>query len=505
MTLRKVVDDLNEFLGIFPPHIKSSVRDQPELPQLIEVILDLGRKPEARFPHKESLLSNNLVTREDLESVVAAIGDFGVDNRAGIEGTLHRISCIRNRMGLIVGLTCRVGRAIYGTVDIVRDIVESGKSSLLLGPPGLGKTTKLREIARVLSDELKKRVIVVDTSNEIAGDGDIPHPAIGNARRMQVRSPEEQRDVMIEAVENHMPEAVIIDEIGREEETSAARTIAERGVQLIATAHGNTLQNLVANPMLCNLVGGVQAVTLGDEEARRRSTQKTVLEREATPTFDVVIEMLDRERIAIHHDTAKAVDTMLRGNSTEAEVREELETGEVLHTLQVMVEPTTSFTMNDLSQTSQKSSLSLLPYGVSRNHLERAAINLNAPINLVKRWQDADVVLTLRSHARRERGKLEEALRSGKEVFAIRSNTYSQIESQLREILGSRATLDETTAVNEAKEAVNEAIDFNRSVRLIPRAARLRRLQHRIAEEYNLKSESIGSEPHRRVIIRPTT
>ena len=190
-----------------------------------------------------------------------------------------------------------------------------------MGRPGIGKTTMLREAARVLADDLGKRVVVVDTSNEIAGDGDIPHPAIGKARRMQVRTPSLQHEVMIEAVENHMPQVIVIDEIGTELEAQAARTIAERGVQLIGTAHGNNLDNLMLNPTLSDLIGGIQTVTLGDEEARRRRTQKSVLERKAPPTFDVIIEIQDRERVTVHADVADTVDSMLRGDQVAPELR----------------------------------------------------------------------------------------------------------------------------------------------------------------------------------------
>ncbi|MEO5885950.1 MAG: R3H domain-containing nucleic acid-binding protein, partial [Candidatus Limnocylindrales bacterium] len=257
----------------------------------------------------------------DIAFVVEHIGSFGDDNRAGIERTLHRISAIRNRNGKIVGLTCRIGRAVYGTIDIIDDFVESGKSILIMGRPGIGKTTMLREAARVLADDLGKRVVVVDTSNEIAGDGDIPHPAIGKARRMQVRTPSMQHEVMIEAVENHMPQVIVIDEIGTELEAQAARTIAERGVQLIGTAHGNNLDNLMLNPTLSDLIGGIQSVTLGDEEARRRRTQKSVLERKAPPTFDVIVEIQDRERVAVHSDVAETIDAMLRGDAVAPELR----------------------------------------------------------------------------------------------------------------------------------------------------------------------------------------
>ncbi|MEW5866004.1 MAG: R3H domain-containing nucleic acid-binding protein [Bacillota bacterium] len=322
MTRREVTDNLDELLEVLPPKIRESLERQGNIDDLLEIVLDLGRRPEARFPGGRFVyLDENPAKREDIEFLTKRVGAFGNDNRAGIERTLHRISGIRNRYGEIVGLTCRIGRAVYGTIDIVRDVVELGKSILLLGKPGVGKTTLLREVARVLADEFNKRVVVVDTSNEIAGDGDIPHPAIGRARRMQVPAPARQADVMIEAVENHMPEVIVIDEIGTEAEAQAARTIAERGVQLIGTAHGNTLENLVLNPTLSDLVGGIQAVTLGDEEARKRGTQKTVLERKAPPTFDIVIEIKDRDSLAIHRDVARTVDLLLRGIEPRPEVR----------------------------------------------------------------------------------------------------------------------------------------------------------------------------------------
>src|SRR6185369_13337565 len=226
-----------------------------------------------------------------------------------------------NRSGKIVGLTARIGRAVFGTIEIIDDLVENGKSVLIMGRPGIGKTTMLREAARVLADDLNKRVVVVDTSNEIAGDGDIPHPGIGRARRMQVPTPSLQHAVMIEAVENHMPEVIVIDEIGTEQEAAAARTIAERGVQLVGTAHGQTLENLMLNPTLCDLIGGIQAVTLSDDEARRRGTQKTVLERKAPPTFDVVLELIDFDKLAVHHNVMKTVDLILRGVPPRAEIR----------------------------------------------------------------------------------------------------------------------------------------------------------------------------------------
>jgi len=318
---RELIDDLDVLLAALPPEIVAAIHALAERTDLIEVVMDLGRRPEARFPDSEVTLLDREVDEADIAHVVDKIGSFGDDNRAGIERTLHRISAIRNRTGKIVGLTCRIGRAVYGTIDIIDDFVETGKSILIMGRPGIGKTTMLREAARVLADDLGKRVVVVDTSNEIAGDGDIPHPAIGKARRMQVRTPALQHEVMIEAVENHMPQVIVIDEIGTELEAQAARTIAERGVQLIGTAHGNNLDNLMLNPTLSDLIGGIQSVTLGDDEARRRRTQKSVLERKAPPTFDVIVEIQDRERVMVHADVAETVDAMLRGDPVSAEQR----------------------------------------------------------------------------------------------------------------------------------------------------------------------------------------
>jgi len=325
----RITDDLNKLLEMLPTDLRDKLHAHPDKDQLIEVVMDLGRLPEARFPGKAEYLSDRLITQTDLEDCIKTIGDFGGDNRAGIERTLHRISAIRNRRGDIIGLTCRVGRAVFGTISMIRDLVESGKSILMLGRPGVGKTTALREIARVLADDLGKRVVIIDTSNEIAGDGDVPHPAIGRARRMQVAKPELQHQVMIEAVENHMPEVIVIDEIGTELEAIAARTIAERGVQLVGTAHGNQLENLMKNPTLSDLIGGIQSVTLGDDEARRRGSQKSVLERKAPPTFEVAVEMLERQTWTIHDEVAQTVDMLLRGRQPNPQVRSVDRSGKV--------------------------------------------------------------------------------------------------------------------------------------------------------------------------------
>jgi stage III sporulation protein SpoIIIAA len=324
-----MTDDLQKLLDVLPQDLRQALENHPQRDSLVEVVLDLGRRPEARFPGSAEYLSEQPITQQQIDDCVSRVGIFGGDNRAGIEQTLHRISAIRNRTGKIIGLTCRVGRAIFGTIGMIRDLVETGQSILMLGRPGVGKTTALREIARVLADELNKRVVIIDTSNEIAGDGDVPHPAIGKARRMQVSRPEEQHQVMIEAVENHMPEVIVIDEIGTELEAMAARTIAERGVQLVGTAHGNQIENLIKNPTLSDLVGGIQAVTLGDDEARRRGSQKTVLERKALPTFEIAVEMHERQRWVVHESVADTVDMLLRGRQPNPQTRTVDENGKV--------------------------------------------------------------------------------------------------------------------------------------------------------------------------------
>jgi stage III sporulation protein SpoIIIAA len=490
-----------------PPHIREALHRQADLHHLIEIVMDLGRRPEARFPARAMDLSGQAIAREDLDYVIHRVGSFTQDNRAGIERTLHRISGIRNRRDAIVGLTCRVGRAVYGTVNVLRDVIESGKSLLLLGRPGVGKTTLLRESARVLSTELSKRVIIVDTSNEIAGDGDIPHPGIGSSRRMQVPRPELQHAVMIEAVENHMPEVIVIDEIGTEAEALASRTIAERGVQLIATAHGNSLDNLLMNPTLSDLLGGIHAVTLSDEEARRRGTQKTVLERKAPPTFDTLVEIRNRDEFSVFHDTASVVDAFLRGRSVRPEVRVRRPEGyEVLEEVVAAAEPQKRRSKEKPAEgvTSRKS-VRIYPYGVSKDRLMRAIKDLQVAATIAKTPKDADVVLTLKAHEKRQPRTLRDLEDQGLEISIIRSNTVSQMKSFLVNTFGLETEDNaEEKAISEAQEAVDRVMSFGKPIELSPQSAHIRRIQHQYIEQAGLGSESRGEVPWRRVIVLPT-
>ncbi|MCJ7510057.1 MAG: AAA family ATPase, partial [Dehalococcoidia bacterium] len=426
------------------------------------------------------------------------------DNRAGIERTLHRISAIRNRHGRIVGLTCRVGRAVFGTIRIIDDLVKSGQSTLLLGRPGVGKTTMLREVARFLADDMNKRVVVVDTSNEIAGDGDIPHPGIGTARRMQVPTPTLQHAVMIEAVENHMPEVIIIDEIGTDLEAGAARTIAERGVQLVGTAHGNTLENLIMNPTLCDLIGGIQSVTLGDEEARRRGTQKSILERKAPPTFDVVVEIQSWERVAVHANVSDTVDSILRGYEVPAEIRELAKEGQ----MQVVTSPMPSGRQKRVLEergpvAAAGGERRIYPFGISRRRLEQAIRQMGMAAAIVDHLGDADALFTLRSYYRRKPQLLRDAEERGVPIYVIRSNTVLQMEQCLLSMRSERGQDPVVTALQEAEEAIADVMKGKRSVELSPQNAYIRRLQHMLAQRYNLTSRSLGQEPQRRVSIQP--
>jgi len=514
-------DDLSAFLACLPPNICKALENQTGA--LYEVVLDLGRLPEARYLDRNCVyLSETPVTEEHLEYTTERVGSFTGDNRAGIERTLHRISAMRSRSGRIIGLTCRVGRAITGTINVIRDLVESGKSILFLGPPGVGKTTKLREMARVLADEIGKRVIVIDTSNEIAGDGDVPHPAIGRARRMQVSHPAEQHAVMIEAVENHTPEVIIIDEIGTEQEAAAARTINERGVMLIGTAHGNALDNLLKNPILVDLIGGIQTVTLGDDEARRRGTQKTVLERASQPTFEICIEILDRQTLAIHRNVGEAVDQLLRGWKIHPEIRRRDDaTGKfsvVQSTDNMSPAKMGEAVLSSLAQdwpaaAASGKQLKVYPYAVSKGLLERVVKTMQLPVDVVKTIDEADAILALRSYARAGAKIFSLADARQLPIYVVKSNSVPQLQRALREFLhldtevgmvDIENDVDETElALEEARQAIVNVVDRQEPIELAPRRSYIRRLQHQLVERFNLSSRSVGDEPMRRLRILP--
>ncbi|MGM0425351.1 MAG: R3H domain-containing nucleic acid-binding protein [Thermodesulfobacteriota bacterium] len=507
----QAASEVEPLLQIMPPHIQRAANNAGDFQNLIEIVLDLGRLPEARYASGLIQLSDIAVSRQDLDYVLGRVGTFTQDNRAGIERTLHRISAMRNRKGNIIGLTCRVGRAVFGTVDIVRDVIEQGSSLLLLGRPGVGKTTLLRESARVLAEEFGKRVIIVDTSNEIGGDGDVPHPGIGRARRMQVPSPDRQHAVMIEAVENHMPEVIVIDEIGTQAEAQAARTIAERGVQLIATAHGNTLDNLVQNPTLSDLLGGIQAVTLSDEEAKRRRSRKSVLERKAQPTFQVLVEIQSKDRLVIHSHLDQVVDELLTGADLEPEIRFRTTEGEI-QVEQAPFNSTAGSATGPFTEPLESSSqfaprrrmLRIFPYGVNRDRLEKAIQKLGAPAVIVRDLEAADSIVTQKSHEKKQSRRLRQMQDSGVPLHVVRNNTLTQMEHFLRSILDLQGDQQqELEAVQAAEEAVSEAFQKGLAVELTPQNSYLRSLQHQIAERYGLVSESKGREPRRRVVIYP--
>lgn len=538
----RITDDLHALMEVLPPRIIQAVEKANNSDNLLEIVLDLGRLPMARYVDSELALSDSEVGRSDIDHVVSRIGEFDADNRAGLERTLHRISAIRNRHGIIVGLTCRVGRAVYGTIEIIQDLVQSGKSLLLLGKPGIGKTTMLRESARILAES--KRVIIVDTSNEIGGDGDVPHPAVGKARRMQVATPSLQHEVMIEAVENHNPEVVIIDEIGRELEAMAARTIAERGVQLVATAHGRTLENLLLNPTLSDLVGGIESVTLSDEEARRRGTQKTVLERRSPPTFDLLVELQERDRLAVHPDVAQAVDTLVRGYPLQPEIRWRDAENEV-H----IEKPPAPAAVRGLAQGTRRTyaangeakygdaggsaadrkykrgyeketypatqtedyterkplkKIRIYPYGVARNRLQQAASRLGVPAFVARDIGEADIVMTLRAYYRSRQQPITEAEARGIPIFVLRANTINQMEQSLAEMFNlpgnsDNANFDEVT--NQTESAIQAVLNGQRWVDLPPATSAIRRIQHEMARQAQLVSHSYGKDPNRRVRI----
>lgn len=542
---KRITDDIHVLKRVLPMHINYALEELGDTPELLEIIMDLGRLPTARYTFGEIELSDKEVERADLDAMTARVGQFDADNRAGMERTLHRISAMRNRRGEIVGLTIRIGRAVYGTIDIIEELIKGGKNVLMLGSPGVGKTTMLRETARVLAEE--KRVVIVDTSNEIGGDGDVPHPAVGKARRMQVSHPERQHEVMIEAVENHNPQVIIIDEIGRELEAQAARTIAERGVQLIGTAHGNTLENLLLNPTLSDLVGGIESVTLSDEEARRRGTQKTVLERRAPPTFQVLIEIQERHRMIIHEDVSIDVDLMLRGRQIVVEQRTRDENDHITREKLVMEpdsrvakgmsadpqaamdvpfntrrnghdpnreRPSARLVKGDPTLPEDKADMVIAPsvreklrpmsvyaYGVAKNRLVQSAKRLSVPLVVVEELTDANAVVTMKQYYRNRPRQVLDAERRGMPIYVLRANTVSQIENFLIDVFNLQGRDHDPfgAAMLEVQNAIERIRAGEEQVILAPQASHVRRQQRKIASDADVLSKSYGEEPERHV------
>ncbi|MCQ2739884.1 MAG: single-stranded DNA-binding protein [bacterium] len=514
-------NDLEKLLVIMPRKITSNLTTSG-LDDVIELVLDIGRIPEIRYSGgKIAKLGDELITDEDINFVTSHLQEFTHDNRSGIPGTLHRISAIRNRQGKVVGLTCRIGRVVTGTISCIKDICLQGKSILFLGRPGVGKTTKLREISRLVADELGKRVVIVDTSNEIAGDGDTPHPAIGTARRMQVPQPEYQKDIMIEAVENHTPEVIVVDEIGTEAEAQAARTIAERGVMLIATAHGNSLESLIKNPTLSDLVGGIQSVTLGDDEAKRRATQKTVLEREKQPTFDIVIEIIDRNTLAVYKNTSEAVDYILRGWPIRPELRK-VDKGEIPH-MEADTKPQTDVKVEKAEDNKMNFSFSrpkyceqnkplkkLYLYAVSRTIVEKLIERMDFKIEITKNADDADIVIAHKNFAKGGAKVLNVAKEYRAQIFYVKTNSMAQIQKVLKDALDiqpqdfeqSEGYCDNVEmALDEVKSAIEKLQAGESFVELLPRNAQIRKLQHELVEQYGYKSVSVGDGDNRYIKI----
>ncbi|GLT76333.1 hypothetical protein SLA2020_480020 [Shorea laevis] len=536
--------ELGRLLVLLPNEMQRRVSEHPELRDLIEVVMDLGRKPLARFPSGDFILSDSPITVQDLDHATSQVGDFAVDNRAGISRTLHRISAIRNRRGKIIGLTCRVGRAISGSADLLRDLVQNGASLLLIGPPGVGKTTIIRDIARMLANDYKKRVMIVDTSNEIGGDGDIPHAGIGNARRMQVPDSDRQHKVLIEAVENHMPQVIVIDEIGTKLEAMAASTIAQRGIQLVATAHGVTIENLIVNPSLEMLVGGIQSVTLGDEEANHRGVQKTVLERKGPSTFNCGVEIISKTELRVHCSLEATVDAVLAGRSPNVEIRkinsdglEETISGEMSIDINsekkdelvsgVVIEVSSERTglskfspeFQSIGENSSEGSvpLHLFVYGVPEATVVQGIkkLEMDAAVQLTDNISEADALFALQSKLKKNPGIQAAAKSQNIPIYVTKTSSLMQISKVLRSMINDQEDVkdfgsednikmsEKVDALEEARVAIEQVvIPKGEPVELLPRSSHIISLQMDLVKRYQLQSERIGKglDGHLRIV-----
>ncbi|XP_014494549.1 uncharacterized protein ycf45 isoform X1 [Vigna radiata var. radiata] len=541
--------ELGRLLSLLPEEMRRRVSDHAELPQLIEVVMDLGRKPLARFPSGDFVISEYPITVQDIEHATAQVGDFAVDNRAGISRTLHRISAIRNRKGTIIGLTCRAGRAISGSAMLLQDLIKDGASLLLIGPPGVGKTTIIREIARMLANDYKKRVMIVDTSNEIGGDGDIPHAGIGNARRMQVPNSDAQHKVLIEAVENHMPQVIVIDEIGTKLEAMAASTIAQRGIQLVATAHGITIENLIMNPSLEMLVGGIQSVTLGDEEASRRGVQKTVLERKGPSTFSCGVEIISKTELRIHRSLEATVDAILSGRFPNVEIRkmksqeqeEILDDGPISDSSlqkngEIMFEEVTKGADDQTSQNESlfklpvdlvedswehKSPLSLFCYGILDatviQGIKQLKIN-DAAIQLTDNISEANALLALQSKLKKNPGIQAAAKSHDIPIYVTKTSSLEHVTKALRALLSDYEdgikdfevtdkikSLEMIDALEEARMAIEHTVILKgEPADLLPRSSHIISQQLEFIRKYQLEIRRISGESGIHLRILPS-
>ncbi|KAM5555899.1 protein SEEDLING PLASTID DEVELOPMENT 1 [Rosa sericea] len=559
----QAASELELFLELLPERMKSELYRHEEIGRLIEVVMDLGRPPIARFPTGDWVISENPVSQEDLRLAVSKVSEFSDDNRSGINNSLHRISAIRNRKLQIIGLTCRVGRAVSGSAEIIRDLVEGAGSILVIGPPGVGKTTLIREIARMLADEHMKRVVIVDTSNEIGGDGDVPHAGIGRARRMQVPNVNMQHNVMIEAVENHMPQTIIIDEIGTELEALASSTIAQRGVQLVGTAHGMTIDNIIKNPSLQILVGGIESVTLGDEEARKRKVQKTILERKGPPTFTCAVEIISKTEFRVHHRLDATVDAILAGKSPLFEVRridaDADDSGmstqisepnyqkvsdfgvtkdiiaSVLESDEEDLDPSPKVSRrlsSDKSVKKRSSPVCIYTYKILEADLLQVAqvMGLVDEIEVTDDIGTADAIIASSSEMKQNPWIRGVAKFHQLPVFVMKSNTMAQIVKAVRMILemesvGSlpkqlvnnsfdieieddapkrKPSLEEIDALEEVRLAIEYiVIPGGEPVELLPRRSEIIARQLELVESYQLAAENSGTKRNPRLQILP--